>query len=137
MPNIVNPAVAVAAQGGGKFIHNITIYTGDSIGYFFCIMQYISEKAEPFTAQTLYNDMFEKGFTYSSSTQSPAAMYPANGPTGKGSSSNGTSSDRCLGLFVSGNYFYLRGQYYNSSGMSYFNTEECNVSQAQIYDVVV
>lgn len=137
MPNIVNPAVAVAAQGGGKFLHNITIYTGDSIGYFFCIMQYISEKAEPFNAQTLYNDMLEKGFTYSSFAQSPAAMYPANGQTGNVSSSNGTSSDRCLGLFVSGNSFCLRGLYYNLMGMSYSNTEECDVSQAQIYDVVV
>ena len=46
MPNIVNPAVAVAAQGGGKFLHCISM--NSRLTFVDAVLQYVSDKAEPY-----------------------------------------------------------------------------------------
>ena len=66
MPNIVNPAVAVAAQGGGKRkMHCITLYSSSSIslGKIAYAFPYFSEKDTPFASGVeLVNAIDEDGF---------------------------------------------------------------------------
>ena len=101
MTNIVNPAVAVAAQGGGKFLHCITIcYYSYSVE-----VQFISEKKEPFSAKTFYNELNTKGFS------SGEALYPCSGNPGWEGSypSYNLFSYQPTGIFASGNFLNVDG----------------------------
>lgn len=68
MPNIVNPAVAVAAQGGGKrYIHNITLFRNenDASGerHTEYVFVYKNESETPFSAKSFEQEIKTRGFT--------------------------------------------------------------------------
>ena len=85
MPNIVNPAVAVAAQGGGKRkMHCITLYSSSSIslGKIAYAFPYFSEKDTPFASGVeLVNAIDEDGFNKPYSSSAEVHVYPVNGAT--------------------------------------------------------
>lgn len=79
MPNIVNPAVAVAAQGGGKFIHNITV---SDIVQANCL--YICERETPFSSlRDFCDELVSKGYTSRKATY-PVSGWLSNSPDERG-----------------------------------------------------
>ena len=137
MPNIVNPAVAVAAQGGGKFLHCINLFEHRGNGdIYFGTVQYISSQSAPFTPQTFYSDMLEKGFT--KGAEGGISVYPANGPIkyDSMSSSDFDYSSRPLGLYVEDNAFHLIGLAYRS-GSGNTLTEDLSLDNARITDAIL
>lgn len=107
MPNIVNPAVAVAAQGGGKFIHNITV---SDIVQANCL--YICERETPFTSlRDFYNELVSKGYT------SRKATYPVSGWLSNSSDERG----EIFSVYASG--ASLLFGYGNADGKSFFEVE--------------
>lgn len=113
MPNIVNPAVAVAAKGGGKFLHCITIcYYNFSV-----VVQFISEKEEPFSAQTFYDELNTKGFS------SDEALYPCSGNPGWEGTypSYGLFSYQPAGVFASGNFLNVSGTWITDGSTPFTN----------------
>lgn len=94
MPNIVNPAVAVAAQGGGKFIHNITV---SDIVQANCL--YICERETPFTSLRAFCDeLVSKGYTSKKST------YPVSGYLWNSAEENGN----VFSIYASGRFLYFQ-----------------------------
>lgn len=136
MPNIVNPAVAVAAQGGGKFLHCISMNSRQT--FVDAVLQYVSDKAEPYTAQTFRQELISKGFNKAT------ALYPVGGGAITPDSSSSTDtfySSVAYGIYADrySNSFYVEGYYYmngdNRSGSKEISIE--NESNYNFTDIVL
>lgn len=102
MPNIVNPAVQVAAQGGGKNIHNITIKGN-------VVVQYVSEQSEPFTLLSFYSELRQKGFT------SQNSLYPAWGFAREYHISPTSTFSYIIGIYAASNDINILGRFFGGS----------------------
>ena len=111
MANIINPAVAVAAQGGGKNIHNITIEGN-------VVVQYVSEQSEPFTLLSFYSELMQKGFT------SQNSLYPAWGVTSEYHISPTSTFSYIIGIYAASNDINILGRFFGGSkSIDYFPVE--------------
>lgn len=107
MPNIVNPAVQVAAQGGGKFIHNITV---SDIVQANCL--YICERETPFSSlRDFCDELVSKGYT------SRKATYPVSGWLSNSTNERG----EVFSVYASGASLFFG--YGNVNGKSFFEVE--------------
>lgn len=109
MPNIVNPAVAVAAQGGGKFLHCITFRPADRS--YAVNVEIVSEDKNPFSSEALH-DYFTSAEIAGDGTSFTGRTYPARG---------NINGKEIYNIFAdnSSDYGFFFGYYNNSEYSSY------------------
>ena len=124
MPNIVNPAVAVAAQGGGKNIHNITIKGN-------VVVQYVSEQSEPFTLLSFYSELRQKGFT------SRNSLYPAWGLASEYHISQTSTFSYIIGIYAASNDINILGRFFGGSENIDYLPVETTDESVKFTDIVL